>query len=178
METAVLAAISDLLNLVGFEVVETRFDQSAMVHELMVVSTMLAAPCPGCGKATSDRHQCHDRRVSDLPMGGWRTELVVTLYQFKCRDCNKFFTPRYPGLATDGAHATERFLARLAELASHSDVSSAAKFLGIAEKTAEEWFYDYLRRKEKEPAKGLQPVRKLGLDEISLKKDTASSAAC
>jgi transposase len=176
-DTAVLEAISSLLDLEGFEVVETKSDRVKKVRELIMVAATVAAPCPHCGVVTADRHQCHDRRVSDLPMAGWQTELVVTLFQFKCECCNKYFTPRYPGLSADGAHATERLLERLAELATHSDVSSAAKFLGIAEKTAEDWYYGYLRRKQKEPAKNLQPVCSLGIDEISLKKDTASFAA-
>jgi hypothetical protein len=109
---------------------------------------------------------------------GWQVELNFMLFQFKCDRCGKYFTPRYPGLQTDGAHATERLLERLAELVSHSDVASAATFLNIPEKTAEDWYYDFLKRKQKEPAKGLQPVDALGIDEISLKKDSANSAAC
>ena len=86
------------------------------------------------------------------------------------------FTPPHPVLA-HGLHATERFLERLAEYASHGDISSAARFTGIAEKTAERWYYDYLERLRKEPAKDLLPIRSLGIDELSLKKDTGSSAA-
>jgi transposase len=177
METAVLEAISSLVDLEGFEVVETKSDRAKKVRELMMVATMTAAPCPHCGAITADRHKCHERRVSDLPWGGWQTELLITLFQFRCGSCNKYFTPRYPGLATEGAHATERFLERLAELSTHGDVSRAAMFLGIAEKTAEGWYYEYLRRREKAPAKNLEPIRAMGIDELSLKKDTASSVA-
>ncbi len=112
-------------------------------------------------------------------MGGCRTELVVRLCQFRCAACDKFFTPRFADLA-EGAHATERLMERLAELASHGDVATAARFFGIAEKTAEGWYYDYLQRKrtERESSSSLQPVQSLGIDEISLKKDIGSSAAC
>jgi hypothetical protein len=77
-------------------------------------------------------------------------------------------------------HATERLLERLAELAGHGDVSTAARFFGLPEKTVEDWYYDYLERqqKERESGSGFQPVRSLGIDELSLKKDTGSSAAC
>jgi transposase len=177
MDTAVLEAISGLLDLEGFDVVETRSDRAKMIREILMVATMIAAPCPHCGEVTADRHKCHPRRVLDLPLGGWRTELVVNLFQFKCGPCGKYFTPQYPGLSTDGAHATERLLERLAELVTHGDVSSAAKFFAIAEKTAEDWYYDHLRKKQKEPAKNVQPIRAIGIDEISLKKDSASSAA-
>jgi transposase len=142
---------------------------------LTVVETGIAQLCPHCGRTTADRHECHDYKVVDLPLGGWRTELVVRSYQFHCDHCDKFFTPRCPVLAP-GAHATERFLERLAELATHADVSAAARFLGVAQKTAEAWYYDYLERRRKQPpVKNLQPIRTLGIDELSLKKGTAKS---
>jgi transposase len=178
MDTAVLEAISGLLDLEGFEIVETTSDRTKKARVMTMVATMIAAPCPHCGTATADRHACHDRRVVDLPWCGWQTELIIKLFQFKCDRCRKYFTPQYPGLSTNGAHATERFLEQLADLATHGDVSGAARFLGIAEKTAEDWYYDYLKRKQKEPAKDLQPIRSLGVDELSLKKDTVNSAVC
>lgn len=56
----------------------------------------------------------------------------------------------------------------------------AARFFGIPEKTAEEWYYGYLEHKRREQQSGmeLKPVRSLGIDELSLKKGTGSSAAC
>lgn len=177
MDTAVLAALSGLLGLEGFEVVEITSDRIKKTHVVAMVSTMMAAPCGGCGATSSDRHACHERRVADLPCYGWQTELVITLFQFKCTACGKFFTPQYPSVLANGPHATERLLERLAELATFSDISSASRFLGIAEKTAEDWYYDYLRRKQKQPAKDLKPIRSMGIDELSLKKDTGNSPA-
>jgi transposase len=169
--------LSGLLNLEGFEVVEAAPDAGGKVYRLVVVPTELVGLCPHCGGATGERHACHDREVVDLPLGGWRTELVVRMWQFRCGPCRKFFTPRHAALA-EGAHATERFLGRLAELAGRSDVSAAAAFLGVAGKSAERWYYDYLRRRQAEPTKGLKQVESLGVDELSLKKSTASSSAC
>ena len=175
-----LAMLTGLLDLDGFEVVEVAEDRAAKVRRLAVVPTDVAGLCPHCRRASDDRHACHDREVADLPLGGWRTELVVRAWLFRCDDCGRFFTPRHPALA-DGAHATERFLARLADLATHADVSAAARFFGIPEKTAERWYYDHLerRRRRTEPAaKDLAPVRSLGVDELSTKKGTAGSPAC
>jgi transposase len=176
MEPTELRTLSELLDLDGFEVVEASSDRGAKLRRLTVVPMELAGLCPHCGAATAERHVCYDREVVDLPLGGWKTQLIVRLFQFRCGACDKFFTPRHASLAP-GAHATERFLERLADLASHSDVSAAARFAGVAEKTAERWYYDYLERQRKEPVKDLQPIRCLGIDELSLKKDTGSSAA-
>jgi transposase len=174
-----LRTLTELLDLDGFEVVEAASDRGAKLRRLTVVPTAeMAGLCPDCGAATADRHACRDVEVADLPLGGWRTELVVRLWQFECGRCGRYFTPRHAALAPD-AHATERFLDRLAEWATHADVSAAARFLGVAEKTAERWYYRHLeRRRRQAPAKDPQPVRSLGIDELSLKKDSGSSAAC
>ena len=185
MGSAELQTWTELLDLEGFEVVEATADRAAQVRRLTVVpagaaAAAAAALCPACGCASADRHACHDRAVVDLPLGGWRTELVVRLWQFECGRCRRYFTPRHAALAA-GAHATERFLDRLAEYATHGDVAMAARFLGIPEKTAERWYYDHLGRRQREAAAaaaGLKPIRSLGIDELSLKKSTASSAAC
>lgn len=172
-----LATLTSLLDLEEFEVVESHDDRPARLRRLTLVPVARAGLCPCCGQLSGNRHACHDRRVLDLPLGAWRVELTVRLWQFECDNCKRFFTPGFSALA-EGAHATERFLERLAELAGHGDVASAARLMGIAEKTAQDWYYRYLERKQKEPAPRLEPVRSLGIDELSLKKDSASSAAC
>jgi transposase len=177
MRSSDFRTLTELLDLDGFEVVEAASDRSSKLRRLTVTPIAIAGLCPHCGGATNERHACHDREVVDLPLGGWKTQLVVRLFQFRCAHCDKFFTPSHPALA-HGLHATERFLERLAEYASHGDLSSAARFTGVAEKTAERWYYDYLERQRKEPRVDLLPIRSLGIDELSLKKDTASSAAC
>lgn len=162
-----LAMLSSLLDLDEFEVVESSWDRRAKVRRLTLVPKAIVELCPDCHGVSDERHVCHDRIIVDLPMGNQRVELA----------CDRFFTPRFAALA-EGAHATERLLERLAELASHGDVATAAHFYGIPEKTAEGWYYPYLERKRKTPAPHLQPVRSLGIDELSLKKDIGNSAAC
>ena len=180
MDTArELAAVSSLLDLPEFEVVEVVEDRGRKLRRLTVIPKATAGLCPHCGRLCDERHLCRDRKVTDLPMGGWGTELVVRLWQFRCEGCERFFTPHFTALA-EGAHATERFLGRLAELAGRGDVSMAAGFFGIPEKTAEEWYYGHVeqKRSEQQSRRELKPVRSLGIDELSLKKDTGSSAAC
>jgi transposase len=172
-----LATLTSLLDLPEFEVMESAFDRRAKIRRLALVPKMIAGLCPHCHGVTDERHVCHDRSISDLPMGGCRVELAVRLWQFRCPACDRFFTPSFACLA-EGAHATERLLERVAELASRADVATAARFFGLPEKTTEGWYYSYLERKRKEPASHLQPVRSLGIDELSLKKDTGNSVAC
>jgi transposase len=172
-----LATSTSLLNLDEFEVVESTWDRRAKLRRFILVPKTAVGLCPHCHFLSDDRHACRDRVIADLPMGGQRVELVVQLWQFDCDGCKKFFTPRFAALA-EGAHATERLLERLAELVSHGDIAAAARFFAIPEKTVEGWYYAYVERKRREPAPHLEPVRSLGIDELSLKKDTASSPVC
>jgi transposase len=70
----------------------------------------------------------------------------------------------------EGSHATERFLERAAELVRSSDLSNAAAFLGVPERTLGDWYYAYLQRRQHAGGQKLKPVRRLGIDELSLKK--------
>ena len=79
----------------------------------------------------------------------------------------------FPSLVEE-AHATERFLSRAAELIRHGDVTRAAQFLRIPEKTLERWYYAWVeRQRDTTPA---APITRIGIDELSLKKSTGSSS--
>ena len=176
-ESTELAVICSLLDLEEFEVVQVEQDRAQRLRTLTLVPKVAVGVCPHCRGVSDERHLCRDRRVLDLPIGQWRTELVVRLWQFRCRACDRFFTPTFAALA-EGAHATERLLDQLAELISQSGVCAAARFLAIAEKTVEAWYYQHLQRKQQRSTPALEPVKSLGIDELSLKKDTGNSAAC
>lgn len=163
------------LNLPGFQVVHERRDAPADPLRLTVAPKMPLGLCPGCCRATDAIHRTSDSRpVRDLPVGPQAVELIVRTYQFHCPRCDRYFTPRYPALA-EGAHATERFLERAAQLIRISDVANTAAFLGVPQKNLERWYYDYIERQARQVSADLRPIKSLGIDELSLKKSTASS---
>ena len=55
-------------------------------------------------------------------------------------------------------------------------VELAAAFFGIPEKTLERWYYDYVECQRTVTNAAAQPIRSLGIDELSLKKSTVSSS--
>jgi len=131
-----LEAVTALLDLEEFEVVEAKEDRKARRRDLVLVPRLTVGLCPHCRQISQDRHACHDHQVLDLPMGAYSTHLTIRRSQFHCRHCDKFFTPPLASLA-EGTHATERLLARLAELVRHADVAAASGFFGVPEKTLE-----------------------------------------
>lgn len=170
-------AFSYLLDLEEFEVVHVTDGPEPNSRRFTVIPRCSVAVCPHCGALSSERQQTRERTLLDLPMGGHRTELIVRVWQFCCAGCATCFTPRFEAVA-EGTHATERLLERAGALIRVSDIANAAAFFGIPEKTLEHWYYDYLERMRQSPMPERKPIRSLGIDELSLKKSTGSSAAC
>ena len=165
-----------VLDLEGCEVVHQRHEPAARVWHFTVLPTLAAGVCPDCGRVSTTRHQARDReRVHDLPIGDSRVELTVRTFQYECPACGRCFTPPYPALA-EGAHATERLLERCAALVRTGDVRNAAAFFGLPEKTLERWYYDFLERRQQISAAAAEPVRSIGIDELSVKKGGAASS--
>lgn len=164
----------EVLQLDELEVVHQREDADTRTIHLTVIPRHGVGVCPCCGELSQDVHQRRDREgIRDLPIGGRQVELRVRVSQYWCRRCEKAFTPPLASLA-EGTHATERFLERCATLVRHGDVARAAAFLGLPEKTLARWYYEYVERRQQQPTAELKPIRSLGIDELSLKKSTAS----
>lgn len=174
----VLGFWTDLLDLPGFVVVHHDDDAPGNRHCFTVAPRHELGICPQCGRPSETIKQRRNReRIVDLPIGCRAVELTVRVGQFDCEHCDIGFTPPIAFLA-EGAHATERLLRRAAELIRSSDVANAARFFAIPEKNLERWYYDYLERQHQTaPAPAPQsPIRRIGIDELSLKSGTDSSS--
>ena len=166
------------LNLPGFEVVAATVEQAEQTIRLTVVPRYPIAVCPHCGGVCDEVHQTRDLDgVRDLPLADRAVELRVRVAQFWCFPCGRGFTPPVPGL-TEGTHATERFLVRAAELIRHGDVARAAQFLRVPEKTLQRWYDDWVERQRDTTPAAPHPegTRRIGIDELSLKKSTGNSS--
>jgi transposase len=168
---------TDLLHLPGFAVVHCREGHTHQRYVITVVPEHPLGVCPHCHRVSETVKQRRTREgILDLPIGSHAVALIVRVGQFECPHCDRCFTPPIDFLA-EGAHATERFLGRVAELIRHSDVANAARFFGVAEKTLEGWYYDYVGRQQPDPARTpTGPIRRIGIDELSLKNGTDSSS--
>ena len=161
------------LNLEGFEVVQAEVDHQLRQARLTVVPQWPVAVCPHCGQVSSQIHQTRELDgVHDLPLADRAVRLVVRVPQCWCGPCARAFTPKLPGVA-EGAHATERFLARAAELIRFGDITQTAAFLRVPATSLERWYYAWVERQAQAAA---QPITSLGIDELSLTKSTGSSS--
>ena len=172
-----LAFWTKLLNLEGFQVVH---EESTAPDDPLCFTVIPKAPlglCPHCGQVCADIHRrSESERMRDLSIGPRAVELKVRTYQYWCPSCGRAFTPPTPGLLP-GGHATERFLEQARQLIRFSDIANVATFLKLPENTLARWYYDYVERLQQQPAgPPAQPIRQLGIDELSLKKSTVSSS--
>jgi transposase len=160
------------LNLEGVEVVEVAVDDQQRQVRLTVVPQWPVAVCPHCGEVSTQVHQTRELDgVHDLPLADRAVILVVRVPQFWCGCCARAFTPKLPEVA-EGVHATERFLARAAELIRFGDITQTAAFLRVPTTSLERWYYAWVERQQRAEA---QPITSVGIDELSLKKSTGSS---
>lgn len=160
------------LNLEGVEVVEVAVDDQQRQVRLTVVPQWPVAVCPHCGEVSTQVHQTRELDgVHDLPLADRAVILVVRVPQFWCGCCARAFTPKLPEVA-EGAHATERFLARAAKLIRFGDITQTAAFLRVPATSLERWYYAWVERQQRAEA---QPITSVGIDELSLKKSTGSS---
>jgi transposase len=167
---------TDLLALPGYDVVHCQAEPDCRHYRLTVAPQQRVGVCPACGTVTDNVHQTRHRdRIRDLSISGYTVDLQVRVPQFQCHACGGCFTPAVPFLA-EAAHATERFLEHAAQLVRRSDLANAAAFLGMPERTLGHWYYDYLQRRPQPSGQKVQPVRRLGIDELALKKNTGSTS--
>jgi transposase len=167
--TPTFAFWTSVLALPGYEVVFAQKESDLHRYCFTVVPTRRLAVCPHCGHACETIHQTRTcERIKDLSIGADAVELKVRVPQFECH-CGHYFTPPIPFLA-EGSHATERFLQRAADLIRTSDVANAAAFLGIPERTLGDWYYAFLQRRPNPTAQPVKVVRRIGIDELALKK--------
>lgn len=166
-----------VLGLPGYEVAHIYEDTQLKRLFFTMIPIHRVGICPHCERACDEVKQRRTREgIQDLPIGCNAVELKVRVDQFSCPHCGHFFTPAIPFLA-EGSHATERFMERAATLIRKSDVANAAHFLDVPEKTLENWYYDYVERLQKQPASSsTKPIRRLGIDELSLKKSFDNSS--
>lgn len=171
---AQLDAWTAALSLPGYEVVHCAQDEDG-VRRFSVIPLEIVELCPTCSRpCDSWRQKRWLTDVLDLPLGGKPVRLKVRVFQYECAHCDRIWTPASP-IVEPGTWATCRLVERAAELVRHADVANAAQFFGVPEKTLERWYYDYVQRQSTQASASAQPIRSLGIDELSLKKSTVSS---
>jgi transposase len=86
---------------------------------VQVACTLKSASCPLCQQFSERIHGSYGRRVADVPCGGRKVTLALTVRKFVCctPDCpRKIFTERLPALVQSYARMTNRLSEALQSL--------------------------------------------------------------
>jgi transposase len=115
MTAPTFACWTQLLDLPDYEVAYCQKESDLQRYRITAAPKHRLGVCSQCGIVSDIIHQTRTReRVQDLSLGQESVELNVRELQFECA-CGQHFTPAVP-FWDDGAHATERFIERAAQL--------------------------------------------------------------
>jgi transposase len=136
-----------------------------------VISTQPFARCPGCGSPSDHVHCQYQRTVHDVPCGGRRVVLRLSVRKFFCRmpTCHrKVFAERLPDLVQPWARVSNRLLEALKALglAASAEVNERlAPRLGMRVKAP-----TLLRYLRAIPPPDDAPIRVLGIDDFAMRR--------
>lgn len=160
-------ALTELLGLSDFDVVGYELHEPEELLILFCVVKHDIAICPDCHRVSHRAHEYKRVAKRDLSVWGLQCYLEYDHRRFKCDYCGKPFTEQ---LATVGFNSlyTRRYEHHVFNQYRHTAIQEIVNQEGLGYKAAQGLFY---RQAEKRLTQTGRPlVRRLGIDEISLKK--------
>jgi transposase len=160
-------ALTRLLNLPGFVVTSMEYDDHLDYLTVFCDHASDVAICPRCGTLSQHIHQYRCRRVRDLPLAGHICFVEFDGRRFKCPFCRSPFTESLP-LIAPSARLTQRYASYVFELCRATTLQAVHQRERLGYKTVEALYYREAARRAASLLTA--PVRRLGIDEIALKK--------
>lgn len=156
--------LTELLNLPGIEVENYTKVADRLILEVEAKTTK--AKCPRCGEESNHLHQNRWYFARDLSISGQEVLLKVNRRQFKCRKCEKPFSEELEFIGKRRKQ-TNRFVEMIVQQVLHSDMHNVGKQNDLTDE--EVWsMVKYIS--EKKLRIDLKPLKRLGIDEIALRK--------
>ena len=164
--------LTTLLKIPGVKVVG-----NTEVHSQELILTIEAdkkeAICPRCHNKSKQIHQNHTYLIKDMPWNNKKVLLEINRRQFKCKHCSKPFSEQLAYV-----EYRRKYTYRLAEQVTsdvlNGDILNVAAKYDLTESDVRQMLSDEGKRKIKPPTTEL---KKLGIDEIALKKGQGNYVA-
>ena len=160
-------ALTYLLDLPELTVTGLEYDAHVDLLLVFCQPRYDVAVCPTCDTLSTQLHDCKERWVRDLPWTGKRCTLVIPARRFQCARCRRPFTERLAAIAPL-ARYTRRYEHYLFEQCRGTTIQAVHRREGLGYKAVEGVYYRLAAQRHGAPA--LTAVRRLGIDEIALKK--------
>ncbi len=155
-----------LLEIPGLKVDQVTYESRKII--LHCHSELTGEACPHCGSTDKKAVRSHDeRKVRDLNASGKEVWLHIRVRQFEC-DCGRFFNEHFDWVQP-GKSYTVRQSKFIFEMCDKQPFSTVSAILNMCPKTVERVYYAYAEEVI-DLRKRYEQVRKLGIDEVSLRK--------
>ena len=134
---------------------------------LDIKSALDGAKCPRCGASCTDMHENHPRTVRDLPIIGKACYLRFVRRRFFCPVCNKPFSESL-GFVQEHRDYTNRYQERIFHQVKENNITAVQRYAGLTYDQIQSIFLTEARARI--PANPFANLKRLGIDEISLRK--------
>ncbi len=160
-------ALTTLLALPELSVTRLEYDANRDLLLVLCHPQDDVAVCPTCDSVTTQVHDRQERWVRDLPWAGNHCALVIPARRFRCDHCRRPFTERLAAIAPH-ARCTRRYEDHLVEQCRGTTIQAVHRREGLGYKAVEGLYYRLAAQRHR--ATPVSPVRRLGIDEIALRK--------
>lgn len=159
-------ALTELLGLKDFQV--TGYEIYEPEHQLVLICEVVyqVAICPDCQQPSTAIHEYKPQMVRDVSAFGLECYIDYIRRRFKCHRCQKPFTEQLSTVSL--GRYTSRYEHYIFEQYRQAAITEIVYQENLSYKAAQGIFYRQAEARVGQFKK--QPVRRLGLDEISLKK--------
>ena len=157
---------SNLLELPSIEVKLAEVSTKKIV--LDCESNLSESYCPVCLKKCKMVKDTYTREIRDLAISGKEVYLRLTVRQFVCQDCNRHFHEQFDFVAKHGT-MTKRYEKFIYYRCKGVDLQYVVMQEDIRWKTVHRIFTQYSQA-EISSRDGFSEVKRIGMDEIALKK--------
>ena len=169
MNKVTAETLSELLSIPELIVIEYGFEQldNEMIVHIICEHRHKVAMCPRCGEVSAALHESEMRCVRHLDIWGKMTLLHFPGRRFDCEKCQRPFTEKLPWMEKQ-RRQTSAFERHIYQRCQQASKSAVAQSEHLHFKTVLTIFNCWAKRAENGHDRPL--VRRLGVDEISLKK--------
>jgi transposase len=157
--------LTQLLAIPNYKVVGVEMTEDTITLDIQ--SSLKGAKCPRCGAYCTDLHENHQRTVRDLPISGKACYLRFVRRRFFCSRCSKPFSESL-SFVQERRDYTKRYQAWIFHQVKENNIIAVQRLEGLTYDRIESIFLT--EAKARIPANPFADLKRLGIDEISLRK--------
>lgn len=167
--------VSEILGLEDLDIVDQKYDKETDIREFYCCHHYDIGVCPLCLQISDDLHDYpNQRRIHDTLLRGEKVLLIFDSRRLKCNHCRKVFTQEVRDVVPDCTY-TYRLYEEIANPKRKQDVATISELYGVGYKLVESIFLKAGEAKLEARRQEPYQVTQLGIDEISEKKDMATT---